>query len=219
MLVVGHRSWPGRTGQSSNKDHVAGMMGRNLPAELTVWLANCYFPDLLVFYSEDDGIYYIYTIYIYVYSIPFGVRPKNHLKCAFLHLCTFWKPKCWPQKIETYPNISQTIPKSCSNFHDLYSVTAKFSENPEAMKNVSMSSHCAGGFLLVPAWCLCPWHTRSAGTISGQSARREGRAGVQLAATYMGVSWNGVPKWIVNGQSYWNGWFGGTPFLGNPLFL
>ena len=40
------------------------------------------------------------------------------------------------------------------------------------------------------------------GTISGQSARREGRAGVQLAFTYMGVSWNGVPKWIVNGQSY-----------------
>ena len=27
MLVVGHRSWPGRTGQSSNKYHVAGMMG------------------------------------------------------------------------------------------------------------------------------------------------------------------------------------------------
>jgi hypothetical protein len=34
----------------------------------------------------------------------------------------------------------------------------------------------------------------------------------------MGVSWNGVPKWIVNGQSYWNGWFGGSPFFRKPPF-
>ena len=34
---------------------------------------------------------------------------------------------------------------------------------------------------------------------------------------YMGVSINGgTPKWMVdNGKSYWNGWFGGTPILGN----
>ena len=26
----------------------------------------------------------------------------------------------------------------------------------------------------------------------------------------------GIPKWMVyNGKSYWNGWFGGTPILGN----
>ena len=33
----------------------------------------------------------------------------------------------------------------------------------------------------------------------------------------MGVSINGgTPKWMVdNGKSYWNGWFGGTPILGN----
>ena len=144
MLVVGHRSWPGRAGQSSNKDHVAGMMGKNLPAELMEfgWQTVTF---QIHWFSIQRMIAYIYIVYIYTFipctymcvcvcSIPFGVCPKNHLKCAFLHLCTFWKPKCWPQKIETYPNISQTIPKSCSNFHDLYSVTAKFSENPEAMK-------------------------------------------------------------------------------------
>ena len=64
-------------------------------------------------------------------------------------------------------------------------------------------------------------HTRKSGVVDRQKTARD--IWIQVVCfshTHLQVSWNGgTPKWMVyNGKSHENGWFGGTPILGNIHF-